>query len=413
MLSVVAFSQALSYGGAQVSTVEFFECMKNKGILLKVVIGENADVKFIDEIRSLNLEYRIVPCYNRLGFPIMDVDGVSNWIKHADLIWITDVEYLVASRVKKIRRIPVIAHLHSYPLLCPWWGLLYGMREICYKGCSIRRIVRCKQLFNEELTRLGVIGALTNTVYQVLDFVKGPMDYFKWRVLVNKKEVVDSIDGYIAVSNFVKKVHQELLSIEDKPIEVVYNPVTYPFKYVKDIEPLEDQEEGLIVYASGSNPVKGPQVLLDALKLLLSEGFNVKLIMFNCKGSWVEKYARRLGVEKAVIFTEKVSFSELYRKISTANVAVMPSLWPEPFGRVPVEANRLGVPSVTSNRGGLPEMVSTGETNVLVDPSAEEIADAILKALKIKRGPHITEKSLQICSPEESVNRLVKVFMSY
>jgi len=37
-----------------------------------------------------------------------------------------------------------------------------------------------------------------------------------------------------------------------------------------------------------------------------------------------------------------------------------PSIWPEPFGRVFVEAASAGVPSITSNRGGIPEAVGDG-----------------------------------------------------
>jgi glycosyltransferase involved in cell wall biosynthesis len=33
----------------------------------------------------------------------------------------------------------------------------------------------------------------------------------------------------------------------------------------------------------------------------------------------------------------------------------MPSRWNEAFGRVVLEANYLGIPVITSNRGGLPE----------------------------------------------------------
>ncbi len=42
-----------------------------------------------------------------------------------------------------------------------------------------------------------------------------------------------------------------------------------------------------------------------------------------------------------------------------------PAIWPEPFGRVYVEAASAGVPSITSNRGGIPEAI--GDAGVLID----------------------------------------------
>lgn len=48
-----------------------------------------------------------------------------------------------------------------------------------------------------------------------------------------------------------------------------------------------------------------------------------------------------------------------------ADVVIVPSVWPEPFGRVPVEAGTLRIPTVATNIGGLPEAVGPG--GILVD----------------------------------------------
>jgi len=404
-INILALAHGTSLGGAQVSTLEFFELLQDQASL-RVILCEDADAEFIKYLRSLGIELRVRPCYWRGGLPHMDVSGLEDWVGWADVVWITDIEFPVASSVKRVRRVPIVAHLHSYPLLCPWWGLLYGMRGVCYVGCSLSRIIRCKQVFNKELSRLGIIGSFKGSVYQVLDLVKGPIDYFNWRRVVSGN-VVDLIDGFIAVSNFVKRVHEALIPVEGKPIKVVYNPVTYPLKHVRSAEPKEKLEENLIVYASGSNPIKGPHLALQALKLLLNEGVNAKFIMFGCKGSWVEEYARKIGVGRSVIFLGKESFAKLYETISTASVVVMPSVWPEPFGRVPVEANRLGVVAVVTNRGGLPETVVHGETGYVVNPHPEDIARGLLRSLESTRGEVVKEKSLKTINPQASVDKLL------
>jgi len=247
-------------------------------------------------------------------------------------------------------------------------------------------------------------------MYQVLDLAKGPLDYLSWRRVVSR-DVIDSIDGFVAVSNFVKRVHEALLPVEGKPVEVVYNPVTYPLKYVRDAKPRENLEENLIVYASGSNPIKGPHLALQSLELLLNEGMDVKLVMFGCKGSWVEKYARKLGVGKSVVFVGRESFAKLYETISTASVVVMPSVWPEPFGRVPVEANRLGVMAVMTNVGGLPETVVNGETGLLAEVQAVDLAKKIRLSLKSGRSrEQIRETSLSAINPTKSLHTLLRFF---
>lgn len=47
-------------------------------------------------------------------------------------------------------------------------------------------------------------------------------------------------------------------------------------------------------------------------------------------------------------------------------ILLVPSLWEEPFGRLPVEAGACGIPTLASARGGLPESVGAG--GVLIDP---------------------------------------------
>jgi glycosyltransferase involved in cell wall biosynthesis len=53
----------------------------------------------------------------------------------------------------------------------------------------------------------------------------------------------------------------------------------------------------------------------------------------------------------------------------TIDVLLVPSLWPEPFGRIVVEAYAHGVPVIASNRGGLREIVEDGETGFTFDPN--------------------------------------------
>lgn len=52
---------------------------------------------------------------------------------------------------------------------------------------------------------------------------------------------------------------------------------------------------------------------------------------------------------------------DVYRK---TRIALVPSVWEEPFGRIPVEAGINGIPTIASARGGLPE--SVGEGGILV-----------------------------------------------
>ncbi|PZR79480.1 MAG: hypothetical protein DLM65_10655, partial [Candidatus Aeolococcus gillhamiae] len=65
---------------------------------------------------------------------------------------------------------------------------------------------------------------------------------------------------------------------------------------------------------------------------------------------------------------------EVASVMAAADVLCAPS-WSEGFGFAALEAMASGAPVVVSNRGSLPEVV--GEAGVIVEPTAEAIADAL------------------------------------
>jgi glycosyltransferase involved in cell wall biosynthesis len=61
------------------------------------------------------------------------------------------------------------------------------------------------------------------------------------------------------------------------------------------------------------------------------------------------------------------------------DILAVPSLYPEPFGRVSVEAQATAVPVVSSLAGGLPETFVPGRTGLAVEPAdADGLAHAVL-----------------------------------
>jgi len=57
---------------------------------------------------------------------------------------------------------------------------------------------------------------------------------------------------------------------------------------------------------------------------------------------------------------------EMGRVFARTHILLMPSIWEEPFGRLPVEAGACGVPTLASARGGLREAV--GDGGIVIDP---------------------------------------------
>ena len=83
-----------------------------------------------------------------------------------------------------------------------------------------------------------------------------------------------------------------------------------------------------------------------------------------------------------VRFAGRVNAAERSRLLAETDVVVFPSIWPEPFGLVGLEAAAEGVPVAAFGVGGVPEWLADGVTGSLAPadpPSAAGLADAIIR----------------------------------
>ena len=96
----------------------------------------------------------------------------------------------------------------------------------------------------------------------------------------------------------------------------------------------------------------------------------------------LEALARRLGI--AVDFTGWIESERKREVIQQADLLAVPSLWPEPFGLVGIEAQCFGLPAVGYAVGGIPDWLLQGRTGELAPgdpPTVEGLANAIVRAL--------------------------------
>jgi phosphatidylinositol alpha-1,6-mannosyltransferase len=107
----------------------------------------------------------------------------------------------------------------------------------------------------------------------------------------------------------------------------------------------------------------------------------------------LERIASTLGVSDRVSFLGRVSDKDLRWAYALAGVFVLPGrcrLRPEPegegFGLVFAEAGLQGLAAVAGDAGGTPEVVTDGETGILVDPDdPDQVAEATVRVLSDKR----------------------------
>ena len=83
-------------------------------------------------------------------------------------------------------------------------------------------------------------------------------------------------------------------------------------------------------------------------------------------------------IKDKVFFTGFVNYHEVPSYLKMADIAVVPSMWEEPFGLTVVEAMAAGVPLITTRSGGIPEICEGVATIVDRDNIVEHLAAAII-----------------------------------
>ena len=128
-------------------------------------------------------------------------------------------------------------------------------------------------------------------------------------------------------------------------------------------------------------PEKGHRELFEALRLLADRHPCLRAVVV---GNGPDMPALRrdlsaLGVAKKVIFT---GFrDDVNNVIAALDIVAVPSIWPEPCSPAILQAMALGKPVVASRVGGTPELVTDGETGLLVPVSEPAAFAAALSRL--------------------------------
>ena len=120
-----------------------------------------------------------------------------------------------------------------------------------------------------------------------------------------------------------------------------------------------------VVFAGRVVAPKGVGILIRAARSVDAE-------FVICGDGWrldaMRRLARRLGVQERVCFKGWLSAEELARELAEASVVAVPSLWPEPFGLVGIEALAAGRPVVASSTGGIGDWLEDGVNGLRVRP---------------------------------------------
>lgn len=141
-----------------------------------------------------------------------------------------------------------------------------------------------------------------------------------------------------------------------------------------------------VLFLGRMTAMKGGDVLIRAVAdASEATGTRIPLTMAGDgpqRAAW-ERLAQRLEVDATVVgWVDDARRAELFR---AASVLAVPSVWPEPFGLVGLEAGVFGVPSIAFDVGGIDDWLTDGVNGWLVPgdpPSADDLAAALARAAR-------------------------------
>ena len=207
-------------------------------------------------------------------------------------------------------------------------------------------------------------------------------------------------DEIIAISKFTKSVIERQfpkllpnlsLNVIHRGVDTsVFNPINVTQQRIINEAERIGLPDDLPVVMLPARPSswKGHLILLRALARL--EHLQVAIVLlgagdFNTGyAEMLEKTSVELGLGANVRIT--TSSRDMPAALMLADVVVMPSIHPEPFGRIAIEAQAMGRPVIAFDHGGARETILEGKTGWLAKPNdIDSLSENLKTALSISK----------------------------
>lgn len=310
-----------------------------------------------------------------------------------DIIYLHD--YLDARAILQVTELaPVVGYVHIFYPVCPGLGKLYRRSDrVCPRafglGCIPKIYTeRCASARNPR----SVYWLMRNTQRYLHAYRSLP------RVVVGSQYMYD-----LMLQNGIAADRVDIL------------PLFVPVPSPDDLAEIPQDATPTILFAGRLEYEKGLPYLLEASSRIQTP----HRLLIAGNGSRAAEYrelAHTLKVAHRCQFTDWLSTEGLYEAYRQAHVTVMPTLMPEPFGKVGVEAMANGRPVVAFDVGGIPDWLVDGETGYLVPSGNVEMLaqriETILRdrALATRLGAQARRRVAELYNEERHVTDLVKIF---
>lgn len=319
----------------------------------------------------------LIQPFNCLG---QKTNGILNQIK-PDVILVHGVSFpAFIETLFQQATCPIFRYMHDPRMVCPGHGKFwYRSEACCQKPVGRHCLLHTYTEICAPRNPLKLISRFKNTYFEIH---KGSKHYSK----------------IIVASDYMRK-EAILAGLPSKKIVKIAPPIDIN---LKPFEPIPS-ELTRILFVGRMSRTKGPHLLIRILAPLLLENANWQvdfvgdgLIKDKCI-----KLAYQYGISEQTHFHGWKSTSEIETFYQQCSLVVFPTIYPEAFGNIGLEAFRSGRLVVGFNVGGVSEWLKEGVNGRLIEPGDEQgFARAIQELLSDR--PSLNQMSLKA---QEYVNQ--------
>lgn len=230
----------------------------------------------------------------------------------------------------------------------------------------------------------------------------------------------DISDEIWFVSRAGQKSCMSKYKIPVKKCFLIYNGISPEFIMKGEKNKLTREKPYNITYIGRLSKEKGLFHLLKAFSIV-SEKYDVQLSIIGdgIEKEALEKYADELKIDtKIKFYGQQLNIS---RYLEGTSIFVYPSTCQEVFGISLIEAMAYGIPCVSNNVGGIPEIISHKKNGYLTSEiSAEQLAQGIIFFILCYENNSIEEisyqakrtaKNFSVCNTCDNIeNAIVKLY---
>ncbi|MBN1215455.1 MAG: glycosyltransferase family 4 protein [Candidatus Lokiarchaeota archaeon] len=259
---------------------------------------------------------------------------------HPDIVHIGHLSHLTVTIVSVAKKynIPVIFTLHDYWMMCIRGQLVSENSTLC-DGPNLENCIECNKKY-------------------FLSTDESRKEIAMWIKKIN--EINHLIDIFIAPSNFLREKYIEYGIPENKIKYLDYGFDTKLFENNKK----KKSSKIRFGFVGRIIPIKGIKILIDAFNEIDHSKSELKIF-----GTLPKSYAylKEQCKNKSITFYGGFDYNEIANIFSQIDILIVPSLWYENSPLVIHEAFLSKIPVITSNIGGMSELIQDKKNGLLFE----------------------------------------------